>query len=284
MSAFAASSFSSALYHSARPTYPASLFKIIYDYHKAHSSSNSLAVDIACGTGGATAPLKQYFDKVIGIDNSPGMIQSANKAFPDLDFHVSKGETFMDAAKLAPGSIDLATVAQGIHWFDFPVFMSEAHRSLKQGGTLAFWGYCDPAITNYPRETDELLELSYGKDKLGPYWEQPGRGLLRQRIPFEVPKDLYKDVQRYENVVCSQSKPALDGGSDKFVMVKQTTFGALKDYGKTWSSWHNWKTANPEIRDIMDECFDKMMARNNWKDDTEIELKWDAFIVLATKK
>lgn len=284
MSAFAAASFSSARYHSARPTYPASLYKTIHEYHKAHSDSNELAVDIACGTGEATFPELQYFDKVIGMDTSAVMVESARKAYPNIDFVVSSAETFVDSAKLSKESVDLVTVAEGIHWFDLPVFMAEAHRALKPNGTLAFWGYCDAVVTGYPNETKAILELCYGKDKLGPYWQQPGRNLLRDRIPYELPADLFKDVERYENVVCTESKPAAKGNSDTFAMTKMTTVKALQEYVKTWSAWHNWEVAHPGAEDIVKQCFDNLKAGNKWKDDTQVELKWDSFLVMATKK
>ena len=37
--------------------------------------------------------------------------------------------------------IDLITVAQAIHWFDFNVFYKQVHRVLKPDGVLAAWAY-----------------------------------------------------------------------------------------------------------------------------------------------
>lgn len=284
MSAFADSSFASDHYHSARPTYPPTLYEVINEYHSAHSDSHALAVDVACGPGEATSPQSKYFDSVIGIDTSSVMINSARKAYPSLQFHVSKAETFVDTVGISPGTVDLVTVAEGIHWFDIPAFFVEVHRALKSGGTFAFWGYCDAAITDYPKASKAVLDLCYGKDALGPYWQQPGRTILRDRVPFEIPSNLFTDVERHENVVCGDNKPAVDGGSTKFVMKKAATVSAIKEYIRTWSAWHNWRVANPEADDILEACFKDLKSEFAWTDETELEFEWDTFLVLATQK
>lgn len=43
-------------------------------------------------------------------------------------------------------SIDLITVAQAIHWFDFNVFYKQVHRVLKPGGIIAAWAYNNPVL------------------------------------------------------------------------------------------------------------------------------------------
>ena len=47
---------------------------------------------------------------------------------------------------LDDSSADLITVAQALHWFDLNLFYPEAHRVLKERGTLAIWGYDKPVI------------------------------------------------------------------------------------------------------------------------------------------
>ena len=50
---------------------------------------------------------------------------------------------------------------QALHWFDLPVFYSEAHRILRPGGVLASWGMpaCTHAHTRTHTHTLFLLRV-----------------------------------------------------------------------------------------------------------------------------
>jgi ubiquinone/menaquinone biosynthesis C-methylase UbiE len=58
-----------------RPTYPHSLYKHILKYCNFHSEPEC-ALDIACGSGQATAELAEYFKKVITVpsEHTDGII------------------------------------------------------------------------------------------------------------------------------------------------------------------------------------------------------------------
>lgn len=53
-----------------RPTYQEDVYKTIFKYCHECETGQSLAVDIACGSGQGTLPLRHHFDWVIGIDTS----------------------------------------------------------------------------------------------------------------------------------------------------------------------------------------------------------------------
>lgn len=284
MSAFADREFASDRYHSARPRYPQCLYNAVFQYQAQSSNTRDIAIDIACGTGEATIPLAEAFGKVIGIDSSAVMIESARKAHPEIRFEVSSAETFRSALSLSDHSLDLITIAEAIHWFDLDLFYKECHRALKPNSTLAFWGYCDAAIEGFPEATDFVLKYCYGDHYLGPYWQQPGRDYLRDRIPNDPPASLFTNIERYENIVCRENKPAVNGNSDKFVLSKETTVGAMAEYVRTWSAYHSWRQANPHSDDIVVECFNKLKNKFDWTDETRINLTWDSFLVLARSK
>ncbi len=56
-------------------------------------------------------------------------------------------------------SVDLVTVAQAIHWFDFDSFYTEVKRVLKANGVIAVIGY--GLIQAEQTELNELLQQLY---------------------------------------------------------------------------------------------------------------------------
>lgn len=48
--------------------------------------NNFSVLDFACGTGRITRILKEYFEKVVGVDVSPDMLSQARIALPDVHF------------------------------------------------------------------------------------------------------------------------------------------------------------------------------------------------------
>lgn len=284
MSAFADNTFSSEIYSSARPTYPQELFDYLFEYHNRHSASREIAVDVACGPGEATHPLVGHFDKVIGTDSSQVMVKKASEKYPEITFEVSKAETFSHELGLDLHSVDLIIVAEGIHWFDLSKFFAEAHRALKPNGTLAYWGYCDSSIVGHPDATKTLIEFSYGDKYLGPYWEQPGRTNLRNRIPTEPPTELFTAVERHDRNESGHLPPAGGKNSDRFVLRKEVPLSSLLKYIYSWSSYHNWRKENPDAPDIAQEFITKLKEANGWTDSTLLTLQWDTFLVLMTAK
>lgn len=285
MSAFSDTTFSSETYSSARPTYPQHLYDYLFEYHDCHSASREVAVDIACGPGEATYPLVNHFNKVIGTDISQVMVEKAREKYPAITFEVSQAETFSQQLNIKAHSADMITVAEGIHWFDLSKFFAEAHNALKPNGTLAYWGYCDVSILGYPEATKTLNDLCYGEKYLGPYWQQPGRNILRNRIPTDPPIDLFTDIERHDRDE-SGYKPLAPGtkNSDRLVLHKEMPVSLVFQYVCSWSSYHIWRKENPDASDIVFEVFEMLKRENGWTDSTILKLQWDTFFVLATAK
>ena len=95
-------------------------------------------------------------------DASAGKLAAAS---PHLRFHHRLAAA--EISGLETDSLDLATVAQALHWFDRPRFFAEVERVLRPGGVLAIWSYCIPHLEG--DKADGHLQHFYA-DIVGPYW------------------------------------------------------------------------------------------------------------------
>lgn len=268
----------------ARPHYPDSLFKYISDYFKRHNNggenlAKTCAIDIGCGPGEATVPLTKYFDQVIGIDHSQVMVNEASKRADISQLKFIQGSDKDFVTKFESNSVDLITVAQAIHWFQFPQFFNDAYKVLKPNGTLAFWGYVDHNFVGHPKATEINLKYCYDNKYFGPYWQQPGRDILRGKLAVaEPPSNMFRDIERYENFTLEADPTA------KLEIAMKVPFASYAAYLKTMSSYHSWKEANPDVPDIADRCIEEIKEVEQWNDDSEVTMKWSTILVLATKK
>ena len=129
-----------AKYATFRPTYPATVYKVIDEFCSRKGNLFKTALDVACGSGQSTIPLAQKFQTVIGTDISSAQIsKAANGSASNITFKVGSAE---DLSFLESNSIDLVTCAQGLHWLDFQAFFKEVDRVLRpESGVVAAYGY-----------------------------------------------------------------------------------------------------------------------------------------------
>jgi len=149
----------SAGYSKYRPQYPYELFQ----YLAQSCTEQSLAWDCATGSGQAALGLADHFSRVIATDASQQQIAMAVR-----DERITYQVASAEQSGLSAGSIDLITVAQALHWFDFGAFSKEATRVLKKEGLLCAWTY---NFLNIDKQIDELL-YSFDRDILNSYWPQ----------------------------------------------------------------------------------------------------------------
>jgi ubiquinone/menaquinone biosynthesis C-methylase UbiE len=141
-----------------RPTYPPPLF----DWLAAVAPARQRAWDCATGTGQAAIGLAAHFAEVVATDASPSQLAAAGP-HPRVSYRLAAAES----SGLEANSIDLATVAQAVHWFDRPRYFAEVERVLRPGGVLAVWSYGIPRLEG--GAADALLQHFYGV-VVGPYW------------------------------------------------------------------------------------------------------------------
>lgn len=148
------------LYAQFRPTYPAELFEFLASLTHSHSR----AWDCATGSGQAALSLVPFFEKVVGTDASQRQIDQA-VTHPKIKYFVTAAES---CPILLDRSVDLVTVASGIHWFDFERFYSEVRRVLKPSGVIAAWVFHQ---TDGVGPFDQLIE-KFQHEVVGPYFPE----------------------------------------------------------------------------------------------------------------
>lgn len=140
-----------------RPNYPDGL----YDYLLSITTGRQTAWDCATGNGQVAVVLANYFAEVVATDASRAQINHA-QAHPKVNYRVATAEN----SGLADCSVDLITVGQALHWFNFENFYAEVRRVAKPGGVLAVWGY---ELCEVTPEIDALF-MYYYNTVLHGYW------------------------------------------------------------------------------------------------------------------
>jgi SAM-dependent methyltransferase len=184
-------------YATYRPGYPDDLI----DFVAALPRRRGTAWDAGTGSGQAAKALAERFERVIGTDPSAQQIENADPhpRVARIEYRVAPAE----ASGLPDASIDMVTVAQAFHWFDFDRFFAEVRRVLAPGGAVALWSYnlarVDPAVDAW------IDHLAHGI--LGSWWPPERRWDDEEyrTIPFpfpEVPTPAFHlreewDLERY---------------------------------------------------------------------------------------
>lgn len=152
----------------------------------------------------------------------------------------------------------------------------------------------DHVFVDFPRASEIMQTFAYDKspDLLGPYWPQPGRSYVQDKLRvIQPPTEDWEDVQRVEYEPATKGRHS---GVGTLFMERSVSVGQCKEYVRTWSSYHGWKEAHPgrEARskggkgDIMDDMFDEI-AKNDehFRDDENvIDIEWGSALVLARRK
>ena len=161
-------------YAQARPHYPLALF----DWLSGLCQHHDRVWDCGAGSGQASVALADHFSQVVATDISAAQLEQA-KPHPGVDYRVAPAE----ASGLETASVDLVTVAQALHWFDFDRFFQEVRRVLRPGGVMAAWTY---GIVRIEGEAVDALSQAFYRDEIGAYWPPERRHVEEgyRSIPF----------------------------------------------------------------------------------------------------
>ncbi|MBN2086794.1 class I SAM-dependent methyltransferase [Candidatus Peregrinibacteria bacterium] len=117
-------------------------------------------IDIGCGTGDLTKMISDQCGKVIGIDNSNEMIQTAQKKYPEISFiHADAKDYQLD------DKFDAVFSNAVLHWItQADIMIRNANRHLKIGGryVVEFGGKgCNYSIINTLKKQLDKDNLDY---------------------------------------------------------------------------------------------------------------------------
>lgn len=235
-------------YARSRPGYPEALFEFLADLAPAREA----AWDCGTGSGQAAVPLAARFGRVLATDASHAQVAAARRA-PGVGYVAAAAEK----SPLRAASVDLITVSQALHWFDFGAFFAEASRVARPGAALAAWAYgacrVSPAV-------DALYDRLYG-EILGPFWPA-------ERVHIE---------QGYRTIPVPF--PALPAPA--FSMRADWNLPAYLAYLDTWSSAQRYRRKLG--KDPLDPLRDAFVAA--WGDPTiEREVAWPLILIAARVK
>lgn len=194
-----------------RPEYPAEL----YAWLASICNEKAMVWDCATGNGQAAVALTNYFSYVIGTDASESQIYRA-MIYPRVEYEVALAHQ----SPLKDHSVDLITVAQALHWFEFDLFFKEVERVAKNNAVLAVWCYelhqISPAV-------DAVIKTYY-EDIIGAYWPAERRHIEQAYASIDFPFEPIK--------------------SPKCSMNKQWTLKHLIGYLGTWSATQKYIQEN----------------------------------------
>lgn len=156
-----------------RPTYPETLISEIV----AHCSRNKTAWDAGTGNGQLATLLAPQFEKVFASDLSEKQLVNA-KVTENITYFQSNSYN----TPIESNSIDLITVAQAIHWFDFEKFYQEVKRVAAPDAIIVVIGY---GVMRSTGTADQIIQDFY-HNETGPYWDKERRYLDEEykTIPF----------------------------------------------------------------------------------------------------
>lgn len=168
-----------------RPTYPPALYTWLAGLVEGHDA----VWDCGTGNGQAATGLADHFRRVVATDASARQIRQA-RPHARVSYLVAPAER----SALAPASVDMVTVAQAIHWFDFDAFYAEVRRVARPGAVLAAWTY--DLVTVDP-DVDAVVRWFYS-DVVGRYWPSERRYVEEQYRTLPFPFDAVGPVPDFE--------------------------------------------------------------------------------------
>ena len=121
---------------------------------------SEVSVDLGCGTGDLLESLRQKSERVIGVEKSTRMLESARKRFAgnqnDIDIRIGE----LEHLPLREGEVDMAVINMVLHHLPEPLkAIREVHRVLKKGKPFI--------IVDLETHKEETLRERFGDRWLG---------------------------------------------------------------------------------------------------------------------
>ncbi|MCF6300507.1 MAG: class I SAM-dependent methyltransferase [Proteobacteria bacterium] len=224
-----------------RPEYPPEL----YAWLASICPETKLAWDCATGNGQAAVELSKHFSYVIGTDASQSQIDHA-MIYPRVEYEVSLAEN----SSFKDQSVNIVTVAQALHWFNFEAFFDEVKRVLKKQGILCVWCY---ELHSISTQIDPIIQKFY-REITGSYWPNERKHIEAQYQSIDFP---FEEIK-----------------SPKCHLYKQWTLDHLMGYFGTWSATQKYlRENNSDPRDLIADEIIKA-----WGNDESKRVTWPVTI------
>jgi ubiquinone/menaquinone biosynthesis C-methylase UbiE len=115
------------------------------------------AIELGCGTGYVSAWMARRGARVTGIDVSAEQLATARRLMDEHGLDITFLEGNAEATGLPDAAFDFAISEYGAAiWCDPDLWLPEAHRLLRPGGTLVFLGNHPMAIITTPPQRRAL--------------------------------------------------------------------------------------------------------------------------------
>ena len=200
-----------AVYAQYRPGYPVELFEYILSFIK----EKNAAWDCGTGNGQSAKALSKYFTTVFATDISQKQMDNAFKA-DNIFYSLQPAEK----TNLTDHSIDLITVSQALHWFNFENFYREVKRVAKPGAVIAVWTY---SLLQICAEINSIIQHYHFKT-LAAYWDAERKYVDENYAGMPFPFN-------------ETTTPA-------FAIKMQWSLQELEGYFYTWSALQKFIAAN----------------------------------------
>ena len=164
--------------------------------NRIHIKSPRKIVDVGCGPGNSTQVLAERFKgaQVLGVDNSPGMIDTAKKAHPELKFKLC------DASKDLPGlgsGFDIVFSNACIQWVpNHHKLLRDMMALLKPGGVLAVQSPLQRELLIY----QIVCEIASGQKWSGRFTGTDRFYNLKQSEYFDLLAEISSEFSMWETV------------------------------------------------------------------------------------
>jgi len=262
------------LYVDSRPSVPTKLVTKITEYLKQNRPGPfGLAVDVACGSGQSTLVLAEEgsFEKIVGIDVSPGQIREANQR-SDKPENVEFKESPAEVMPFEDASVDVVYVNMAIHWFNRDLFFTEVQRVLKSGGVLAI-----SMFTNTGRESPLGLEPD-AKQRFDAAQEAFNKEILPY---FDKKIGLYMDDYKPIHPLPGFKRPQYISGPELTFQRKASSTLQFKNM-LTTSAYQLMKKSNPDLAEKIAEEMKKEFEACVGDLDKELSFEHSMILLLGT--
>lgn len=291
-----------------RPAYPNSLWTLILDYHKSHHDRYEAAHDVGAGAGQASAKLAEHFGTVYISDPSEKNVEAAKANLLSDEFQRSLlprtvafqfSVTPAEEAWRSPGSVDIVTFFESIHWTSATLAIEQAAQQLKPGGTLAIAFYSPEChITSHPQADSiwkQILALTLdGVSGDGKFSKPVIQG--RMGLDFvPLPEQWFEKGARRVNVNSMSKGSQVFGNVFSNVPLATSRIGE-SDYVEDTED-DNWtqvvhkvwfqgfiqtlQVGEPKARVEVERLFEEV---NKQLPGDGIEIEWSVAVILASKR